>query len=525
MSSRISAAPGHSRGLAGFTQAILDTASEAIVSLDRQGIIRSFNRAAEHMFGWDADTIVGRHAECLMPRPENTRHADQAPWAAACGPAFDHSRDVVGLRRNGTRFPMALSVSQFEGDDGQQFTWILRDVTEETHLREQLRQAQKMDAMGRLAGGVAHDFNNLLTIINGWCEALSSASPDERRAAVDQITSAAAKAASLTGQLLSFSRKRAINPCVVDLNEVIEDVGRMLRRVIGEDIALETTLSPVPVCVRLDRGQMAQVLVNLALNARDAMPRGGRLTVTTARQRLGAGEAEPLGLAAGVYVALTVTDNGSGIPDDVLPHLFEPFFTTKAACGTGLGLATVHAIVRQYGGVISAINLPEGGARFTILLAETPAERAVCATPPPRRLDGTGTETVLVVEDEAQVRQITVGMLRARGYQVLEAATCQEALSLATTHDAIDLLVTDVVMPELSGPELASRIGTVHPTIRVLLVSGYSADAVARHGVNGAAPSFLQKPFTGNQLGKKVREVLTPSGAGGAGAPPAVVLQ
>jgi PAS domain S-box-containing protein len=527
MSTPTRTAPGGPRSLAGFTQAILDTAGEAIVSLDRTGVVRSFNRAAERMFGWTAGEVIGEHVSCLMPRPEDTRHDDHlSPDLLAGGLTAGRARKLVGLRRDGSRFPLVLSVSQFQGDDGPQVTWILRDMSEQARLQEELRQAQKMDAIGRLAGGVAHDFNNLLTVINGWCEALSSVSAEERKAAIDQITSAAAKAAHLTGQLLSFSRKSALNPCVLDLNLVIDDVGRMLRRVIGEDICLELVLLEAPGFVRIDQGQLGQVLLNLALNARDAMPRGGCLTIETAREALDVRAAALVAVAPGRYITLTVTDTGSGIPVEVMPHLFEPFFTTKADRGTGLGLATAQAIVQQAGGAIAAVNLESGGARFIIRLPEASEQVSAAAAPGAQALDDRGTEKVLVVEDEAQVRHITVSMLKARGYHVLEAATCQEALTLATTEETIDLLVSDVVMPELSGPELATRIRTVHPTIRVLLVSGYSADAVARHGVDGAAPSFLQKPFTGRQLARKVREVLDAApGSRAAGPTSAMVLQ
>jgi PAS domain S-box-containing protein len=526
MATPIRPLPGGDRALAGFTQAILDTAGEAIVSLDRTGIIRSFNRAAERMFGWSEADVIGRHVERLMPKPESTRKADPvSPYLLVGGPAYGRSRELVGLRRDGTRFPMTLAASQFDADDGPQFTWILRDGTDQAHLVEQLRHSQKLDAMGRLAGGVAHDFNNLLTVISGWCEALASAPADDRAAAVEQIASAAAKAASLTRQLLSFSRKGCEGPGVIDLNAVVDDVGRMLSRVLGEQIQLECVTAPTPVFVCADPGQIGQVLVNLALNARDAMPGGGRLRVTAGRRRLDAAEAASLGLAAGDMVTLTVRDTGTGISDDAMPHLFEPFFTTKAEHGTGLGLAMVDAIVHQAGGVLGASNVPDGGAEFRILLPEVAQPQVVEPPPAPPAAPG-GSEIVLVVEDEAAVRKITASMLATRGYQVLQAATCQEALTIVTTHDHIDLLVTDVVMPDLSGPELATRIRTVHPDIRVLFVSGYSADAIARHGVNGAAPSFLQKPFTGNQLAAKVRDLMparpdSPT----AGPVPALVLR
>jgi len=289
---------------------------------------------------------------------------------------------------------------------------------------------------------------------------------------------------------------------------------------------LEAALLDTPAFVRIDQGQLGQVLVNLALNARDAMPRGGCLRIETAREELDARAATRVSVPPGSYVTLTVSDTGTGIPAEAMPHLFEPFFTTKSDRGTGLGLATVHAIVHQAGGTIAAVNLAEGGARFTIRLPEAPDGCPASAPASGPQLDGRGAETLLVVEDEAQVRLITVSMLKSRGYRVLEAATCQEALTIATTEESIDLLVSDVVMPELSGPELATRIRTVHPSIRVLLVSGYSADAVARHGVDGAAPSFLQKPFTGNQLAKKVRELLSAApGSRAAGPTPAVTLQ
>ncbi len=496
-----------------FTRSILDHTIEAIIGVDPQGLIQSFNRAAERMFLHTERDVLGQPVSLLMPKPERRRNSDESEHLRiADGRISGLGREVVGLRGDGSRFPMDLAVTPFVVDGAVHATWIVRDMTESKRLEEQLRQSQKMEAMGQLAGGVAHDFNNLLTVITGYCETLTgpSSSPDDRRVAVDQIMNAAARAANLTNQLLSFSRKAVVVSRVLDLNAIIEDIGRMLRRVIGEDICLEAVTSKAPAFVRGDAGQMGQVLVNLAVNARDAMPHGGRLTISTDHLTLDAAAAADRRVTAGEYVLLTVSDTGVGIAPDILPRIFEPFFTTKApGRGTGLGLATVYGIVHQAGGELSVQSQPGKGASFSIVLpVARPEAAAATVSVPAKSSHERGSETVLVVEDEARVRDITVRMLEARGYHVLSAADGSHALALAQEHGHIDLLVSDVIMPDVSGPQVAERLRTAHPDMRMLFVSGYSDDAVVRHGVHDAGLAFLQKPYTGSQLACKIREIL-----------------
>jgi nitrogen-specific signal transduction histidine kinase len=400
---------------------------------------------------------------------------------------------------------MELSVAPFAVGGKRHVAWFVRDVSERTHLEEQLRQSRKMDAMGQLAGGVAHDFNNLLTVINGWCETLGAESPDERRCAVDQIRGAADRAATLTGQLLTFGRKAEVSPRIVDLNVVIDDVTKMLGRVIGEDVTLEVQPHARAQFVRVDTGQMAQVLVNLAVNARDAMPKGGRLTISTSPYSLSPAEARDHGLEPGAFVHLRVIDTGIGMSPDVASRIFEPFYTTKGTRGTGLGLSTVYGIVRQAGGAVWVRTRPGEGAAFSIVLPSVVEEQVAAEAPPRARLES-GTETILVVEDEPQVRSIAVNMLRTRGYQVLVAATSQEALTIARAQRAIDLVVTDVVMPNGSGPELVAQLRAEHPNMPVLYVSGYAPDALLDE--QAAQSAFLQKPYTGRQLALRIREML-----------------
>ena len=386
----------------------------------------------------------------------------------------------------------------------------MMDVTERRSLEEQLVQAQKMEAVGRLAGGIAHDFNNLLTAILGYGDLMLPKLHDPTlRGKMQEIRKAAERASALTRQLLAFSRKQVLVPLVVPLGALIEELSKMLRRLIGEDIELVTLLPSGPAAVRADPGQLEQVLMNLAVNARDAMPRGGKLTIEVALVPADdAFRKDHPDVPAGPQVAILVTDTGVGMDAEVRKHIIEPFFTTKErGRGTGLGLATVYGIVKQSGGHIEVDTAPGRGTTFRIFL---PAVEAPRPAPVPS-LDAVvgGSETVLLVEDEASLRSLAQEILRDQGYKVIAAGSGAEALDLARSHKApIDLLVTDVVMPGMDGRELADRLGPVHPETRCLFMSGYTDDAIVRRGVREEGMPFLQKPFTIDALALKVREVL-----------------
>jgi PAS domain S-box-containing protein len=394
-------------------------------------------------------------------------------------------------------------------------TAVVHDVTERKRLEEQLRQSQKMEAVGRLAGGVAHDFNNLLTAINGFAEMMQfQLEPDHPlHELADKILDAGRRAADLTRQLLVFSRKQIIQPQVLNLNQVVADMERMLERIIGDDIELNTLLAPDLGRLRVDPTQIQQIIVNLAVNARDAMPGGGRLTIETANVFIDEDYTEEhLETQTGEHVLLMVSDTGVGMSDEVKAHLFEPFFTTKdPGRGTGLGLATVYGIVRQNGGhiwVYSEEGSP-GGTTFKIYLPRADPDLDMQPARPAASSLSQGSETILLVEDDAGVRDVGARVLRRQGYQVLEAAGGEEALHVAATHPGpIHLLLTDVVMPRMSGKTLAERLGAERPGLRVLFTSGYTDNIVVHQTIlNGEAP-FLQKPFSSATLSGEVRQVL-----------------
>jgi two-component system, cell cycle sensor histidine kinase and response regulator CckA len=394
-----------------------------------------------------------------------------------------------------------------------------RDITadkqaaaELRRLEEQLRQAQKMEALGRLAGGVAHDFNNLLSVVLGHSAllALGSPSPERLRDSVAQIGRAAERAAALTRQLLAFGRRQVVEPEVLDLNALVTDAASMLRRLLGEGVQVSTRLQPDLRPVRVDPGQMDQVILNLALNARDAMPRGGRLTLETREVELNeASVRAQADLGPGRYVLLAVSDTGAGMVPEVQARIFEPFFTTKGVGqGTGLGLSVVHGILKQNGGHIAVQSLPDVGTTFKIYLptaaglVDEPAE-GVPSNP------NHGGETVLLVEDEEPVREVTALMLGSLGYRVLEASNGEEALRVVEAgREQVELLMTDVVMPGMGGRDLADALQARLPGLKVLFQSGYTGDTVIRQGILHTEVAFLQKPFTLETLSQKVREVL-----------------
>jgi PAS domain S-box-containing protein len=421
----------------------------------------------------------------------------------------------VGVRhrtRDGKQFEVDLVARPLEFTGRRARLVLARDVTAQRHLEEQLRQSQKMEAVGQLAGGIAHDFNNLLTAILGSTQLLLHSTPpdDARREDIEEIRNAGLRAAELTRQLLAFSRRQVLAPKVLELNAVVVNMEKMLRRLLGEDVELATSLDHGTGAVSADPGQLEQVLLNLAVNARDAMPGGGRLDLATSRFTLDQEHIERRHrMAAGDYACLAVTDTGVGMDEATQAHLFEPFFTTKeVGKGTGLGLATVYGIVKQSGGYIWVYSEAGRGTTVKVYLPRVPGVAEAPAAPVVAAVRG-GDETVLLVEDAAPVRVLARRSLEGRGYRVLDASDGPAALELSARHEGrIDVLVTDVVMPGMSGRELAERLAPERPSMKVLYTSGYTDDTMVRQGVLTAGVAFLQKPFVPDTLARKVREVL-----------------
>ncbi|MCW5968903.1 MAG: response regulator [Blastocatellales bacterium] len=439
-------------------------------------------------------------------------------WKEAAG--TDATAQMRGVsrhrRKNGEIIEVEMSTYELEFSGRPACLVQARNVTEQRKLEGHVRQGQKMEAVGRLAGGVAHDFNNLLTVINGYSDLLRErlAVDDPTRELLSEIHKAGERAGTLTRQLLAFSRQQVIEPKLLNLNSVVSDTEKLLRRLIGEDILLVTKLNPKLGRVKADPGQIEQVMMNLAVNARDAMPQGGNLTIETQMMHLDEHYCKGVAdLNPGEYVMLAVSDSGCGMNQEVLARIFEPFFTTKnVGEGTGLGLATVHGIIKQSGGHIAVYSEQGYGTSFKIFLPQasgpTPGAR-----PDPKSMEmPEGTETLLLVEDEDAVRMLASHILRACGYRVLEAANGRDALRLSESESgAIHLLISDVVMPYLGGRALAEQIAAARPGCRVMFLSGYTDDAVVRHGVLEAEFAFLQKPFTASSLAQKVRSVLDAS--------------
>jgi PAS domain S-box-containing protein len=490
----------------------VEQAAESIVITDPEGVLVYVNPAFERVTGYGRDEVLGRNFRSLEGDGQDAVHRQM--WATLeRGDSW--SGCLATRRKDGTALVQEAAISPVRDATGRavDYVGVMRDVTYERQIEEQLRQAQKMEAVGRLAGGVAHDFNNILTVITGRCHLLLRRETENvpLRRELDVIFSAANRAAGLTRQLLIFSRKEVIEPRVLDLGALVANLEKMLARLIGEDI--ETTIVQEPDLghVKADPGQLEQVVMNLAVNARDAMPTGGGLTIATANVLVDEADARRrAGLAPGAYVMLSVADTGCGIAPDVLPRIFEPFFTTKGPeKGTGLGLATVYGIITQGGGDVWAESEPGRGTTFRVLLprVDEPLDQAESLGARPGALGGS--ETILFAEDEEEVRALAREILRINGYTVLEARHGRDALELASRHPGpIDLLLTDVVMPQMGGPELARRLLHDHPDLKVLYVSGYTDDEVLSHGVAQGSVAFLQKPFTAAALLRKIREVL-----------------
>jgi two-component system cell cycle sensor histidine kinase/response regulator CckA len=500
-------------------KALVDASPLAIVGVDAVGVVLSWNRAAEDTFGWTADEAIGHR---LINVPLDKQGEFEALLARVLGEHPFTSYETQRLRKDGSRIDVSISTAALHDARGRPIgsVAIYADVTERKRAEEQLqlsqeqfRQAQKMEAVGRLAGGIAHDFNNLLTAILSYSElALTDLRPgDPIREDIQQIREAGLRAAELTKQLLAFSRRQLFQVRSLSLNDVVIHTERMLQPLMGDDVEIRLGLSPTLAHTRADAGQLEQVLLNLAVNARDAMPSGGTLTLTTATVKLAEDAAARWGhLAPGAYVTLSVQDTGTGMSPEVQERIFEPFFTTKGpGQGTGLGLSTVYGIVKQSGGHIFVSSEPGGGSLFTIYLpASAPAPEPAPAEPSGAAVQGTS-ETVLLVEDEDLVRQLTREILLRNGYRVLEAADGVEALRVVTQYQGeIDLMVTDVVMPRMSGNELVGHARPLRPGMRVLYVSGYSEEAIARHGQLTEGIELLSKPFTPGILTAKIRQIL-----------------
>jgi two-component system cell cycle sensor histidine kinase/response regulator CckA len=490
---------------------ILTSVTDSIITVNSKAQIVSVNPATEKLFEYESWELIGQGLDILMPPPYNVHASKYFSDYFRTGEkkVIGSIRELPQRRKDGTTFIGELSVSEVLMDGEPHFVGVVRDITAKKRLEEHLLQAQKLEAIGRLAGGVAHDFNNLLTVINGYAELLLS-SGEFNRELISAIRSAGDRAAALTAQLLAFSRKAIIEPRVLDLNEIVEATSRMLSRLIGEDIRLVTKLAPSLAKVRMDPVQLEQILMNLAVNARDAMPRGGILELSTENVHLPSGMLIDQGnCPAGDYVELLVVDNGDGMSEAVQNRIFEPFFTTKeTGKGTGLGLATVYGIVRQASGAISVDSQVGQGTTFRIFFPAV-LEPVVAPVIASTGLGPRGTETILLAEDEARVRQLIRLTLEKQGYTVLEAKCGEEAVQLSVAFQGtIHLLVTDVVMPGLSGRELAETIRLARPEIAVCYVSGYMDDAIIRNGFDGSQSNFLQKPFSPPSLVSKVREVL-----------------
>jgi len=487
----------------------------AVYATDRTGRITLFNEYAVQQWGRQPDLDNDRWCGAwkLYRMDGSPLPHDQCPMAVTLREGRGvRGQEIIVERPDGSRVFVLPHPEPLHGAAGDIIgaVNILVDLTEMKKLEEQYRQAQKMEAIGRLAAGVAHDFNNLLTVINGYGEIMLAAfhAADRNRGLVQEILRAGERASALTRQLLTFSRQQVLCPQVLNLNTALAQSEKMLRRLIGEDIDLRTTMDPGLGNVRADPGQIEQVLLNLAVNARDAMPRGGKISIDIRNVDLTDAESSAE-TPPGPYVRLSVSDSGCGMDRATKSRIFEPFFTTKGTKGTGLGLATVFGIVKQSQGTIEVISEPGQGATFRLYFPRVADPLSLPSVPAQVPDSLHGTETILLAEDEDGVRSLIRHLLKSNGYTVLDAANGADAVRLFEQHGkSIDLLITDVVMPRMSGRQLADHVALLRPGIKVLYLSGYTDDAVVRHGVFHDQTFFLQKPFNPNTLARKVREVL-----------------
>ena len=495
---------------------IIDANPSLIFVKDWEGRFVLVNQATAEIYGTTVDGLVGKTDADFNPNAEEVAHflRDDREVMASGRPKFVPEEPVTNPHTKQTRWFQTIKLPlRLPGEEAVTMLGVATEITERKLLEEQLLQSQKMEAVGQLAGGVAHDFNNILTAIVGYSDLLAAELGDnaQQREDIEEIRKAARRAAALTRQLLSFSRKQVLEPRIVDVNGVVLNLDKMLRSLMSENIELATQLAEDLDAARVDPNQLEQVIMNLAINARDAMPDGGTVTIETANATLGEDyAAKHVSVIPGVYVMLAVTDTGCGMTEATKARIFEPFFTTKpAGRGTGLGLSTVYGIVKQSGGNIWLYSEPNKGTTFKIYLPAVDALPEDIGKAAPVEAERQGSGTVLVVEDDEQLRRLTHRALAAQGYEVLEADRGRSALDAARRHEGpIDLLVTDLVMPDTNGPKLAETLRAARPGLRVLFMSGYPEGAIVHHGMLEAGVAYLAKPFTTEAITRKVREVL-----------------
>jgi PAS domain S-box-containing protein len=498
---------------------LLEAAPDAMVVVNQAGEIVLLNVQAENQFGYSRDELVGQQVTNIIPEgfAERLIADDLRSAADALAQQIGTGIELVARRKDGSEFPIEIMLSPLESADGILVTAAIRNISKRKAAENQLLQAQKLESIGRLAGGIAHDFNNMLFAIHGYAELLTEDlatakraefDPDGALVSVKAITDAAERAAVLTAQLLAFSRQQVVTPTVLDVNVAVTAIEPMLNQLIGENVKLILKLDPAAGHIRADAGQIGQIIVNLVVNARDAMPGGGAVTIESGNVTFDERYTmEHFEVAPGPYVLLAVSDNGSGMDRDTREHIFEPFFTTKdVGKGTGLGLATAYGIVHQAGGHVWLYSEPGLGSAFKLYFPRVDAALEQTQVAPDSPAIGVG--TALVVEDDPAVRDMTTHLLQRAGFEVLAVPDGAEALAAAHRAERIDVLVTDVVMPKLSGIDLAEQMMEIYPQMGVVLLSGYTAETLDLERVTAGGATFVSKPASSNQLIQAVHHAI-----------------